>query len=139
MERGWRLEGVENTGKEPLPKSSWRESGKLETAAGTKLKREKGDGLNSIVTVTRGAQRLQLCSSIPGSVLVGRANPQEQSGVWEVLRPHAERSFHCWKGIWWRLLGPPGTSRPQKLATFTGAGTRSLRVKPGAGCVCDFP
>ena len=25
-----------------LPKSSWRESGKLETAAGTKLKREKG-------------------------------------------------------------------------------------------------
>ena len=33
----------ENTGKAPLPKSSWRESGKLETAAGTKLKREKGE------------------------------------------------------------------------------------------------
>ena len=32
----------ENTGKAPLPKSSWRESGKLETAAGTNLKREKG-------------------------------------------------------------------------------------------------
>ena len=31
----------ENTGKAPLPKSSWRESGKLETATGTKLKREK--------------------------------------------------------------------------------------------------
>ena len=35
-------EGV-NVGKAPLPKSSWRESGKLETATGTKLKREKGE------------------------------------------------------------------------------------------------
>ena len=35
--------GMENTGKAPLPKSSWRESGKLETAAETKLKREKGE------------------------------------------------------------------------------------------------
>ena len=33
----------ENTGKAPLPKSSWRESGKLETATGTELKREKGE------------------------------------------------------------------------------------------------
>ena len=33
----------ESTGKAPLPKSSWRESGKLETATGTKLKREKGE------------------------------------------------------------------------------------------------
>ena len=40
-------------GKAPLPKSSWRESGKLETAAGTKLKREKGEGLNSIKTVNK--------------------------------------------------------------------------------------
>ena len=38
----------ENTGKAPLPKSSWRESGKLETVTGTELQREKGDGLNSI-------------------------------------------------------------------------------------------
>ena len=35
--------GGEITGKAPLPQSSWRESGKLETAAGTKLKREKGE------------------------------------------------------------------------------------------------
>ena len=44
---GWREDGDgvegENTGKAPLPKSSWRESGKLEIAAGTKLKREKGE------------------------------------------------------------------------------------------------
>ena len=44
---GWREEGDwgvrENTGKGPLSKSSWRESGKLETATGTKLKREKGE------------------------------------------------------------------------------------------------
>ena len=35
--------GRQNTGKAALPKSSWRESGKLETATGTKLKREKGE------------------------------------------------------------------------------------------------
>ena len=45
----------ENMGKAPLPKSSWRESGKLETATGTELKREKGEGLNSIKTVNRGS------------------------------------------------------------------------------------
>ena len=33
----------EKTGKAPLPKSSWRERGKLETATGTKLKRDKGE------------------------------------------------------------------------------------------------
>ena len=43
VERAWRLGRGEHTGKSPLPKSSWRESGKLETAAGTKLKREKGE------------------------------------------------------------------------------------------------
>ena len=42
-ERGRRLAWGENVGKVPLPKSSWRESGKLETAAGTKLKRKKGE------------------------------------------------------------------------------------------------
>ena len=40
-ERGQRWGGGRYTGKAPLPKSSWRESGKLETAAGTKLNREK--------------------------------------------------------------------------------------------------
>ena len=41
-ERGWRLGRGGEYGKAPLPKNSWRESRKLETAAGTKLKREKG-------------------------------------------------------------------------------------------------
>ena len=44
---GWREDGdwggKEHMGKAPLPKSSWRKSGKLETATGTKLKREKGE------------------------------------------------------------------------------------------------
>ena len=39
VERGQRWEGM---GKAPLPKNSWRESEKLATPAGTKLKREKG-------------------------------------------------------------------------------------------------
>ena len=40
-------------GKATLPKSSWRESGQLGTAAGTKPKREKGESLNSIKTVNK--------------------------------------------------------------------------------------
>ena len=54
--------GGENTGKAPLPKSSWRESRKLETAAGTELKREKGErrkekgeDLNSTKTINKGS------------------------------------------------------------------------------------
>ena len=47
-------------GKAPLPKSSWRESGKLKTALRTELKREKGEGLNSIKTVNKGSA---VCSS----------------------------------------------------------------------------
>ena len=35
----------------PQKKSSWRESGKMETATGTELKREKGEDLNSIKTL----------------------------------------------------------------------------------------
>ena len=37
VERGRRW--GESMGKAPLPKSSWRESGKVETASGTKLKK----------------------------------------------------------------------------------------------------
>ena len=44
-------------GKSTPPKSSWRESRKLETAAGTKLKREKVEGLNSIKTVNMGSAK----------------------------------------------------------------------------------
>ena len=41
-------------GKITPPQSSRRESGKLETATETKLKREKGESLNSINTVNKG-------------------------------------------------------------------------------------
>ena len=46
-------------GKAHLLKSSWRESGTSETAAGTKLKREKGErrGFNSIKTVNKGSAK----------------------------------------------------------------------------------
>ena len=43
VERGKRLGRGEHMGKAPLLKSSWRESRKLETAAESKLKREKGE------------------------------------------------------------------------------------------------
>ena len=86
-----------NMGKAPLPKSSWRENGKLETATGTKLKREKGEGLNSIKTVNRRSAESatpQLdtwqCSGEKG----------ESPGAEWGLRPHGEKWFHCWKDIW---------------------------------------
>ena len=69
---------------------------------------------------------------------MGRASPREPSGVREVLGPHGEKRFHCRKDSWWRLLKPPGPGRPGKAAVFAGAGTRSLRVKPGARCVLRF-
>ena len=43
--------GGKNMGKAPLPKSSWRESGKLEITAGTKLKREKGEKRKEMVKI----------------------------------------------------------------------------------------
>ena len=58
---------------------------------------------------------------------MGRVNPQEQSGVREVLGPHGEKQSHSWKDIWWRLLKPPGPSRPQKAATFAGAGNKLVK------------
>ena len=41
--RGRRLGREGEYRKSHLPKNSWRESGKLEAATGTKLKREKGE------------------------------------------------------------------------------------------------
>lgn len=37
-----------------------------------------------------------------------------------------------------KAVRPPGCSRPQRMATFTGAGTRSLGVKTDAKCVLRF-
>ena len=62
-----------------------------------KGRKEKGEGLNSIKTVNQGSAKAATPQLIPGGALVGRANPQEQSGVREVLRPHWEKQFHCWK------------------------------------------
>ena len=66
-------------GKAPLPKSSWRESGKWERAAGTKLKREKGEGLNSIKTVNKGSTKAATLQLDTWRCSVVRA----------VLRPHS--------------------------------------------------
>ena len=50
VERGQR-QGLGGAYGKPPPRSSWRESGKVKTATGTELKREKGEGLNSIKTL----------------------------------------------------------------------------------------
>ena len=123
--------------KHPSPKAAGEkvENWKQPQALNEKGRKEIGEGLNSIKTINKGSAKAATRSSLPGGALVGRANPQEQSGVREVLGPHGEKRFHCWKDIWQRLLKPPGPGRPRKTATVAGAGTRSLRVKPGARCV----
>ena len=93
---------------EKLPtKSSWRESGKLETAAGTKLKREKGErrkqkgeGLNSIKTINKGSTKAATPQLHTWRCSGGKGESPEQRGVGEVLGPHGEKRFHCWKDIW---------------------------------------
>ena len=84
-------DGGEDTGKAPLPKSSWRESGKLETATGTELKRreDKGEGLNSIKTVNKGSaesETLQLntweCSGGKGKFPGAEWGPGGSRATW---------------------------------------------------------
>ena len=96
METG---QGGMNAGKAPLPQSSWRESGKLEIAAGTKLKREKGEGLNSIKTVNKESAESATPQLDTWQCSGAKGEPQEQSGVREVLGPHGEKRFQCWKDI----------------------------------------
>ena len=40
---------------------------------------------------------------------------------------------HLVEAVW--VPQRPGPSGPRRTTTFAGAGTRSLRVKPGARCV----
>ena len=84
----------------PSPKSSWRESGKVETAAGTELKREKREGLNSIKTINRGSAESETpqlntwwCSGGKGE------SPGAEWGP-EVFGPHGERRFPCRENTW---------------------------------------
>ena len=142
-ERGQRLGrwGVggreENTGKAPFSKSSWRESGKLEAATGTKLKREKGErrGLNSTKTVNKGSPKsanpqldIWWCSGGKGE------SPATEWGLGG-CRATRGKVVSLLEGHLVETVEATWSSRPQKMATFSGAGTRSLRVKPGARCV----
>ena len=123
--------------KSTLPKSSWTESGKLETAAGTYLKRrkEKGEGLNSIKTVnSRSAESAtpQLdtwrCSGGKGK------SPGPEWGLGGSWATQGE-AVPLLEGHLVDVVRTFGPRRPQRMATVAGAGTRSLGVKPGARCV----
>ena len=124
------------------PKSNWTKSAKVETAAGTELKREKeerrkekGEGLNSIKTINRGSTESETpqldtwwCSGgkgeSPGAEWGPGGSRATQGEVVPLLEGHLVETVR-----------PPGPSRPQKMGTFAGVGTRSLRVKAGARCV----
>ena len=126
----------------PQKKSIWRESGKIEAATGTEQKREQGEGLNSMKTInSRSAESETLqpntwrCSGGKGK------SPGSESEALRVLRLHGDRRFPCWDDIWYKLYGHPTgkvPSGPQRTTTFAGAGTRTLREKPGARCVLRF-
>ena len=122
-------------GKTPLPKSSWRKSRKLEIAAGTELKREKGEGLNSIKTVNRGSAESETPHLDTWWCFDGKS--ESPGPEWGPGGSQATRGEEVplLEGHLVEAVGPPGPSRPQRTATLTGAGTRSLGVKPGARCV----
>ena len=111
-------DGGEDTGKAPLPKSSW-----------------KGEGLKSIKTVNKGSaesETLQLntweCSGgkgkFPGAEWGPGGSWATQGEAVPLLEEHSVKAVR-----------PPGLSRPQRTATLAAAGTRALGVKPGARCV----
>ena len=82
-------------------------------------------------------QTLKLHSSIPGRALVGRVNPQEQSGVWGSLGHTGEAvpllGGHLVEAAWVpQRQGPNG---PGRTTTFASAGTMLLAVNPGDRCV----
>ena len=100
-----------------------------------KGRKEKGKGLNSIKNVNRGStesETLQLDTwrysgekgESPGADLGPEGSQATQREVVPLL-----------EGYLVETVRPPGPSRPQRMATFTGAGTRLLRVKLGARCV----
>ena len=64
------------------------------------MRKEKGEGLNSINTVNKGSAKAATLQFHTWKCSGGKVNPQAQSGVWEVLGPHGEKRFHCWKGTW---------------------------------------
>ena len=124
-------------GKAQLPKSSWRETGKLEQPQGINLKgrKDKGEGLKSIKTINKGSTKSatpQLdtwrCSGGKGESLGaewGLGVSQATRGeVVPLLERHLVESVRS-----------PAPSKPQRTAAFAGAGRRSLRVKPGTRCV----
>ena len=74
---------------------------------------------------------MQLHSSIRGGSLVEGQIPRNGVGSWRFLGHTGKRGSTAGR-TFGRLLRPPGLSRPQRMATFVGAGTRSLRVKSGA-------
>ena len=128
--------GGQNTGKAPLPKGSWRESGKLETATGTKLKgkKEKGErrqGLSSIKTLNKGSTESATPQFYNWQCSGGKG--ESPGAEWGPGGSRATQGKAV--PLLVETVRPPGPSRPQKMTTFAGAGTRSLRAKPGARCV----
>ena len=78
--------------KQPSPKGAGEkvENWKQPQGLNQKGRKEKGEGFNSTKTINKGSAKAATRSSLPGGALVGRANPQEQSGVWDILEPHGK-------------------------------------------------
>ena len=128
-------DGGENMGKTPLPKSSWRESGKLEPAVRIKLKREKGEGLNSIKTVNKGSAKSatpQLdtwwCSGGKGESPGIEWSPGGSQVTWGKVVPLLE-------GYLVETVEATWSQQTPENGHIHWCWNRSLMVKTGARCV----
>ena len=80
---------------------------------------------------------MRLCSSIPGSALVRRLNPQERMKS-RGLQDTQGEAVPILGGHLVEAVCLPQRQNPSghgRTTTFAGAETRSLGVKPGARCV----
>ena len=83
-----------------LPRKLLERKWKVETATGTELKREKGEGLNSIQTINRGSAE----SETPQLNIWRQSGGKGESpgAEWSpgFFRLHREKWFPCWKDTW---------------------------------------
>ena len=115
---------------------------KRKSTQGTQPKREKGERREFKFhqdSINRGSTESETLQLHTWQYSGGKGkSPGAESKVQGGTQATQESQFPCWEDIWWRLCRNPrgkGPSGPWRTTTFTGAGTKTLRGKPGARCV----
>ena len=98
-------------------------------------RKEKREGLNSNKTVNRGNTESETWQLATWQCSGGKdESPGAEWGLGGSWTIRGEVVLLV-EGHLVEAVRPPGPSRPQRAATFAGARTRSLGVKPSARCV----